>query len=130
MTASDDIDTTGSRSTLVTDPVQAGIIKLKNRLRIMQGEWFRDTRVGSLWLRLALGVKKPDPRILSNLVLQTIKATPPFIGGTVTALPLTPGRVANFTFTAIVDPAVLAGATVTAASLEAPFILNLPSTGN
>lgn len=120
-----DIDLTGGKQTLVTDPVQAGAIKLRNRLLLFKGEWFRDTRVGLPYFEQIL-VKNPNIALLENIFRQAIVSTPPFVSATV-KVTLDAKRKATVAFVAKVDPAVSAGATVTATSLDKPFILNLPA---
>ena len=112
--------------TVVTDPVQAGAIKLRNRFLLFLGEWFRDSRVGVPWLTQIL-VKGPSLTIVQEIFRQVIVTTPPFIDvRDLIISPLASGtRRMDVSFTAVVDPAVRAGAIVTATSLNVPFIVDI-----
>lgn len=126
LTSGGDIAITNGRTTLVTDPVQAGAIKLRTRFRLTRGSWFRDTRVGVPLFQDIL-VKPYSIPVVQNIIRQIIIATPPFVNATVTVTPPdAKTRTANIAFVAIVDPLVAAGATVTASALDAPFIVNMP----
>ncbi len=41
--------------------------KINNRLRLFLGEWFLDTRVGTPWYGVILGVKNPELVIIRRL---------------------------------------------------------------
>lgn len=127
-TTDGDLDFTNGRLTVVTDPVQAGSIKLFNRFRMFLGEWFRDTRIGMPYLTQIL-VKAPILPLVAQIFRNVIINTEPFTNATVTVTPPNAGtRMSNVSFTAKVDPKVTKGATVTATSLDVPFIVNTPGT--
>jgi len=128
-TPTGDIQITNGRTTLVTDPVQAGCIKLRNRFQLFLGEWFRDTRVGLPWFQYIL-IKNPSIPVVQNILRRVIVSTPPFISATVTVTPPDGQRRASASFTAVVDPKVSAGTVVTAAALDAPYIVVTPPRGN
>lgn len=125
-TSSGDIDITGGKLTVVTDPVAAGAIKLRNRFNLFLGEWYADTRVGVPWFQRIM-VKNPNLRLIETIVRSIITSTSPFVSADVTVSPPDAKRKSTITFVATVDPLVAAGATVTATSLDAPFIVNIPS---
>lgn len=126
-TSDGDIDITSGRTTLVTDPIQAGLIKLRNRFKLFLGEWFRDTRIGVPWFTKVL-VKNPSIPLLESIFRQVVINTPPFVDSRDLKVTInSKTRQADVSFTAVVDPAVSAGATVTVASLDKPFIVNLPN---
>lgn len=111
---------------MVTDPVAAGAIKLRNRFNLFLGEWYADTRVGVPWFQRIM-VKNPNLRLIETIVRSIITSTSPFVSADVTVSPPDAKRKSTITFVATVDPLVAAGATVTATSLDAPFIVNIPS---
>lgn len=126
LTSSGDVDCTNGRTTLVTDPVQAGAIKLRGRLNLFLGEWYADTRVGVPWFQRILR-KGVSARLIETIIRSVIINTPPFINAAVTVTGPNAKRQSVCTFTAFVDPLVAAGATVTAESLDKPFIVNVPA---
>jgi len=126
LNAAGDVDVTLGKVTFVSDPVQAGAIKLRTRLNMYLGEWFADTRVGVPWFQRIL-VKNPDVRLVETIIRSIIVSTPPFVDATVTVTAPDVNRKSTCTFTAIVDPLVSAGATVTATSLDVPFIVDIPA---
>lgn len=126
LTSTGDIDITNGRTTTVTDPVQAGAIKLRGRLNLFLGEWYADTRVGVPWFQRILR-KGVSTRLIETIIRSVIINTPPFVNANVTVSEPDARRASVCSFTAFVDPLVSAGATVTAESLDKPFIVNVPS---
>jgi hypothetical protein len=111
--------TSDKKLTLVKDPAEAGAIKLRNRFRLFQGEWFLDRRIG-IPFRAIFGVKKPDLRILRQLFTRVILQTPPFVNVpelTVEVDAVT--RSASLAFRAITD----AGAVVKFGGTGEPFVV-------
>lgn len=125
-TTAGDVDVTNGRVTIIRDPVQAGAIKLANRFQLFLAEWFRDRRVGVPWYQ-KIFVKNPNAALIKRIIRFIIVTTPPFVDADITYTPPDGKRKANVSFVAYVDPAVSAGKTVTAASLDAPFIVTVPA---
>jgi hypothetical protein len=125
-TPSGDLDITGGQTTLITDPVLAGAQTLRNKFLIFLGEWFLDTRVGWPFFQ-RVAIKKWNARLISNIVKNVIVNTPPFVSASVVITPPNGARKANISFVAVVDPKVVpGGATVTATSLDQPYIVTVP----
>jgi hypothetical protein len=114
-----DIDVTNGRTALVTDPVAAGAQTLRNKFLFFRGEWFMDTRVGWPYFQ-RVAIKKYNVRLIANLVKRVIIGTPPFVSATVVVTPPNGARKANISFVAV-SPS---GATVTATSLDQPYIIS------
>lgn len=116
-----DIDITNGRTTLVTDPVQAGAITLTNKFKLFLGEWYRDTRVGWPFFQ-QVAIKNANLRVVENIVRRVILNTPPFVRADVTVTPPDAGRKATCSFVAYAP----SGATVTSTQLDLPFIVFVP----
>lgn len=120
-TTSGDIDVTAGRTTLVTDPVQAGAITLRNKLKLFLGEWYRDTRIGWPFFQ-QVAIKNANLRLVENLVRRVIVNTPPFTRADVTCTPPDASRKATCSFVAY----SAAGATVSSTQLDLPYIVFVP----
>lgn len=70
-----DIDVTGGRTRIVRGAEEKAQ-KIRNRLRLFQGEWFLDTRVGVPWFKVVFGVKNPDLEIIKRLFERVILSVP------------------------------------------------------
>jgi hypothetical protein len=73
--ADGDIDITNGRASLVTGLVEKSQ-KINNRLGLFRGEWFLDTRVGTLWWERILGIKQPDLRLVQRVLRSAILSVP------------------------------------------------------
>ena len=50
--------------------------KIRNRLGLFRGEWFRDLRIGTPWYERILGVKNPNIFVLRNVIRAAILSVP------------------------------------------------------
>ena len=95
-------------------------VALRARFRLIRGEWFLDTQQGLPWIGAILGVKKPDMRIVRQILTDVIINTP----GVATLDELTAvldAETRNLAVTFIVT--ATDGGTITATALDQPFIV-------
>lgn len=69
-----DLDLSGSELTLVED-AEAIAQEIRIGLKLFQGEWFLDQRVGMPYIQQIL-VKNPNLDVLQNLFVQAIESVP------------------------------------------------------
>ncbi len=104
---------------LVSDPVVAGLIKLRNRFVFFLGEWFLDTRIGTPWFQYVL-VKNPDLAVVRRMIRAVIESCPVIASCDSVDLSYNPSaRTLSFTFAATAND----GRTVTGGS-GVPFIVD------
>jgi hypothetical protein len=104
-TGDGDLALTNGRLSLVTGTTEKGQ-KLFNRLRLFEGEWFLDTRVGVPWFEIVL-VKSPDLEVVKRLLRRVILDTPGIVDVTELNVSFDRGeRVLTYEFTALDDEGV------------------------
>lgn len=109
-------DTGRSNLAIVTDPVIAKAIKLRNRFLLFLGEWFLDTRIGVPYFQF-LFVKNPDVALVRRMLRRVIES----VGFLVASIDLTydpSARTLSFTFQATDGPRKIEGGSGT------PFIVD------
>lgn len=106
--------------TVVRDPATCAAQKLTNRLLLLLGEWFLDTRLGLPFLQ-AIAVKNPDLRVVKQIIQQVILGVPGIVAIQQLDVALGPDRRALVTLRAQCDD----GAIITGGEGNA-FIVKLP----
>jgi hypothetical protein len=118
-TSEGDLALTLGRLTLI-DGTEEKAQKLRNRLRMFEGEWFLDVRVGVPWFSVVF-VKAPDLEVVKRLLRKVILATPGIVSVTELSVEFDRGtRELEYEFTAVDDT----GVTIEGGS-GSPFIVEL-----
>lgn len=122
---SGDLQITNGKLSVVTG-AQAGALKLFNKFRLFTFEWFRDIRQGVPYFPRIFASKKVDLNVVRQLFSGIIRSTPGVKSLDSLSVDFDPGtRTANVSFQATWDD----GATITADTLDQPFIVTVPQQG-